>query len=78
MNLMLLKSPLTIIQDFFEYPIYTNMKLINLDNGSQLKNLDISGALYTLGIQYKYTQTQREDGARDFRLLKFTPVIWLK
>ena len=28
-------------------------------------NPDISGALYTLRIQYKYTQTQFEDGARD-------------
>ena len=26
-------------------------------NASQLKNPDISGALYTLRIQYSYTQT---------------------
>ena len=32
-------------------------------NGSQLKNPDISGALYTLRIQYWYTQAQCEDGA---------------
>ena len=36
-------------------------------NGSQLKNPDISGALYTLRIQCSYTQTQCEDGARDVR-----------
>ena len=40
-----------------------------LNNGSQLKNPDISGALYTLRIQYSYTQTQCEDGARDVRVL---------
>ena len=39
------------------------------NNGSQLKNSDISGALYTLRIQYLYTQTQCEDGARDVRVL---------
>ena len=38
-------------------------------HGSQLKNPDISGALYTLRIQYSYTQTQCEDGDRDFRVL---------
>ena len=38
-------------------------------NGSVLKNPEISGALYTLRIEYKYTQIQREDGARDFRVL---------
>ena len=27
-------------------------------HGSQFKNPDISGALYTLRIQYSYTQTQ--------------------
>ena len=43
-------------------------------NGSQFKNPDISGALYTLRIQYSYTQTQCEDGARDVRVLLMTPV----
>jgi len=38
-------------------------------NGCQLKNHDISGAFYTLRIQYSYTQTQFEDGARDVRVL---------
>ena len=38
-------------------------------NGSQLKNPDISGALYTLRIQYSHSQTQCEDGARDVRVL---------
>ena len=46
-------------------------------NGSQLKNPDISGVLYTLRIQYSYTQTQCEDGARDVRVLKLTPVIFI-
>jgi len=40
-----------------------------IHNGSQLKNPDISGALYTLRIQYSYTQTKCEDGARDVRVL---------
>ena len=39
------------------------------DKGGQLKNPGISGALYTLRIQYSYTQTQCEDGARDVRVL---------
>jgi len=48
------------------------------NNGSQLKNPDISGALYTLRIQYSYTQTQCEDGARDVRVLQLTPVTILE
>ena len=40
-----------------------------LTNGSQLKNPDISGALYTLRIQYSYAGTQCEDGARGVRVL---------
>ena len=44
-------------------------------NESQLKNLDISGALYTLRIQYEYIKTQCEGGARDVRVLLLTPVI---
>ena len=43
-------------------------------NGSQLKNPDISGALFTLRNQYSYTQTQCEDAARDVRVLQSTPV----
>ena len=43
-------------------------------NGSQLKNPDISGALYKLKIQYSYTRTQCEDGDRDIRVLKLTSV----
>ena len=43
-------------------------------NGSQLKNPDICGALFTLRIQYSYTQTQFEDGARDDSALQLTPV----
>ena len=38
-------------------------------NRDQLKNPDIFGALYTSRIQYKYTQTQCADGARDVRVL---------
>ena len=45
-------------------------------NGSQFKNPYISGALYILRIQYSYTQTQCEDGARDVRVLKLTPVTY--
>ena len=41
--------------------------LIEARYRGQLKNHDISGALYTLRIQY--TQTQCEDGARDVRVL---------
>ena len=37
-------------------------------NGSQLMNPDISGALYTLRIQHKYTHTQCKDGAREVRV----------
>ena len=33
------------------------------------------GAPYTFRIQYWYTQTQCEDGARDVRVLKLTLVI---
>ena len=38
------------------------------NNGGQIKNRDISGALYTLRIQYLCTQTECEDGARDVRV----------
>ena len=47
-------------------------------NGSQLKKPDISGALFTLRIQYSYTQTQCEDGARAVRVLQQTPVTYFK
>ena len=39
--------------------------IYNPINGSQSMNPDIFGALYTLKIQYLYTQTRYEDGARD-------------
>ena len=57
-----------------EYPgasfLEKNIQNIHgIGNGSQLKNPDISGAPYTLRIQYSYTQSQCEDGARDVRLL---------
>ena len=43
----------------------------NLDhyNRGQLKNPDTSDALDTLRIQYSYTQTQSEGGARAVRIL---------
>ena len=53
-----------VIKDFLNH-YFRNYK------GSQLKNPDISGALYILRIQYSYTQTQCEDGARDVRVLQY-------
>ena len=47
-----------------------------LTNGSQFKNPDISGALYTFRIQFEYTQSQCEDGARDLRVLLRIPVTY--
>ena len=49
--------------------LVSSFSIVSYYNGSQLKNRDISGALYTLRIQYCYTQTQCEDGARDVRVL---------
>ena len=58
---------------------YENSKVFRLlRNRNQLKNPDIFGALYTLRIQYKHTQTQCEDGARDVRVPKLTPVTYSK
>ena len=51
---------------------YNSIELKNkvlIYNGSVLKNSEISGALYTLRIQYQYIQIQCEDGARDARVL---------
>ena len=51
---------------------FLNNRLGNYEthvNRSQLKNPDISGTIYTLRIQYSFTQTQCEDGARDVRVL---------
>ena len=42
----------------------------------------ISGALFTLRIQYEYTQTQYDEGARDgidiwyMRIISYKPVVW--
>ena len=47
----------------------SEISTITWNNGSQLKNPDISGALYTLRILYSYTQTHCEDGARNVRVL---------
>ena len=41
------------------------VRFLLTSNRGQLKNPDISGTLYTLRIQYWFTQTQNEDGARD-------------
>ena len=38
-------------------------------------NVDISGALFILRIQYKFTQTQYEEGARDVNVIWVTVVI---
>ena len=48
---------------------YRQREMSISNNGSQLKDPDISGALCTSRIQYSYTQTQCEDGARDIRVL---------
>ena len=46
------------------------------NNRGQLKNSDISSALYTLRIHYQYTQTQCEDGTRDVRVLELIAVSY--
>ena len=39
------------------------------------KNVDISGALFLLRIQFKFTQTQCEEGTRDVNINWVTMVI---
>ena len=41
----------------------------NEDNGSQLKNLDISGAIFTLSFSIRILNSQCVKGARDVRVL---------
>ena len=53
--------------------VFDSIKLYG--NRGQLKNADISDALYTLRIQYQNTQTHLQDGARDVRVFELTPVI---
>ena len=44
-----------------------------------IPNIDvISGALFTLGIQYKYTQTQCGEGARDGIDISFMGITFSK
>ena len=43
-------------------------------NGSQLKNPDISGAIFTSSLSIRILNSQCEDGARDVRVLLLTPV----
>ena len=37
-------------------------------NGSISKEIDFTGALFTLRIQYEYTQTQCKEGASDVNI----------
>ena len=71
---ILIYTPYTVYD--IRYIIYPNVKFgpnyhreYATHNMSQLKNPDTFGAPYTFRIQYWYTQTQCEDGARDFRVL---------
>ena len=43
-------------------------------NGSQLKNPDISGALFTLSLSILILNSQCVEGARDVKVLKLTSV----
>ena len=43
-------------------------------NESQLKNPDISGAIFTLSLSILILNSQCVEGARDVKVLKLTPV----
>ena len=45
-------------------------------NGSVLKNPEISGAIFTLNLSILILNSQCVKGARDFRVLEYTPVIF--
>ena len=49
------------------YAILSGLDLSS--NGSQLKNLDISGAIFTLSLSIRTLNSQCVDGARDVRIL---------
>ena len=44
------------------------------DNGSQLKNLDISGTIFTLSLSILILNSQCVEGARDVRVLLLAPI----
>ena len=44
-------------------------------NGSQLKNPDISGAIFTLSLSIRILNSQCVKGARDVKVFQLTPVI---
>ena len=68
-------TPQTSYTQLVQFKVHFKFSIkITICNGSQLKDPDISCALYTLRIQYSYTQTQCEDGARDVSVLQLTPV----
>ena len=68
-NAKLIYSVLVIFLSIFTILGFICLRQVFIYNRSQLKNPDISGAHYTLRIQYNYTRTQCEDGARDDRVL---------
>ena len=47
-------------------------------NGSQLKNRDISGAIFTLSLSILILNFHCVEGARDVRLIKLTPIICVR
>ena len=51
---------------------------IRKSNGCQLKNPDISGAIFTLSLSIRILNSQCIEGARDVRILKLTPVTSAK
>ena len=42
---------------------------LSINNGSQLKNPDISGAIFTLSLSIRILNSQCVEGARDVRIL---------
>ena len=51
----------------------------NLEKNPHIANIDaISGVLFTLRIQYEYTQTQYDEGARDGIDIKSVDIKSLK
>merc|ERR1712131_363048 len=57
-NAKLIYSVLVIFLSIFTILGFICLRQVFIYNWSRLKNPDISGALYTLRIQYSYTQTQ--------------------
>ena len=46
-----------------------------IGNGSQLKNPDISGAIFTLSLRKVKLNSQFVEGARDVRVIQLTRII---